>query len=194
VNRSVLDSTVSDENSRLSGNLPRCVFVSGPRGGGKTRWLQERILALVAEQPGIRCAVVLAEDGRTRMERFAHDVSGVAVRRVFLPCPCCPARADLPATARQLALETNATWLFVEVPATAAAGLLAEFDRELGWPREVIVCLTEKWADLCRRPDSPLFLSTLLARADRVVRMPPLASGPAPEGPRSVGSPDLILT
>ena len=110
---------------------PQCVFVTGPRGAGKTRWVQENILKLVAAHPGLHCAVVLAEDGHTRMERFAHEVPDVAVRRVLLPCPCCPAHAYLPETIRQLTSETGADWLFVETPAVATAGLLGEFDRSV---------------------------------------------------------------
>jgi Ni2+-binding GTPase involved in maturation of urease and hydrogenase len=165
------------------------VFVAGPRGAGKTRWIQERILALVAAQPGIRCAVVLAEDGHTRMERFAHDVPGLAVRRVLMPCPCCPARACLPETIRELQDGTGIDWLFVETPATAAAGLLGEFDRALGWSREVVLCLDEKWENLSHRPDRPPFLSALLERADRVMRSSPI-TGTA----RSTCAPDIVLT
>jgi Ni2+-binding GTPase involved in maturation of urease and hydrogenase len=148
---------------------PQCVFVTGPRGAGKTRWVQENILKLVAAHPGLHCAVVLAEDGHTRMERFAHEVPDVAVRRVLLPCPCCPAHAYLPETIRQLTSETGADWLFVETPAVATAGLLGEFDRELGWPRQIVLCVDEKWERLRHRGDAPPFLATLSEHADLVV-------------------------
>lgn len=157
------------QDFRASGNPPRCVFVTGPRGAGKTRWLQTRILEQVAAQPGSRCGVVLAEDGHTRMEQFAHEVPEVAVRRVLLPCPCCPARAFLPDTVRDLARDTGATCIFVETPATAAAGLLREFDRELGWAREIVLCLDAKWEQLRHRPDLPPFLTTLLEQTDTIV-------------------------
>jgi hypothetical protein len=124
--------------------------------------------------------VVLAEDGHTRMEQFAHEVAGVAVRRVLLPCPCCPARAFLPDTVRQLALETAATCIFVEVPTTAAAGLLREFDRELGWPRQLVLCLDAKWEQLRHRPDLPPFLTAILEQANTLVPPAPPVS-PAPE-------------
>lgn len=180
------------QDSPPGANFPRCVFVSGPRGAGKTRWLQQRIIELVSATPGIPCAVVLAEDGHTRMERFAHEVPGVAVRRVLLPCPCCPARAYLPETIRQLTSETGAAWVFVEAPATAAAGLLGEFDRELGWPREVVLCLDEKWEWLRHRSDLPPFLSALIAHAGTVV--PPPARDPArPAGQHPTRVPDIVL-
>jgi hypothetical protein len=171
---------VASAPASAGGNPPRCVFISGPRGAGKTHWLQERIRELVAGQPGVRCAVVLAEDGHTRMERFAHEVPGVAVRRVLLPCPCCPAQAYLPETVRDLTGETGADWLFVETPATAAAGLLGEFDRELGWSRQVILCLDNKWERLRDRLDAPPFVSALLERADMVLpASPPCSTRPS---------------
>jgi hypothetical protein len=107
--------------------------VTGPRGAGKTRWIQSRILECLGQEPGGQCGVVRAEDGHTRMEHFAHEVPDVAVRRVRLPCPCCPARACLLDTVRELVRATTAAWIWVEASATAAAGLLRVFDRELGW-------------------------------------------------------------
>jgi hypothetical protein len=163
------------------------VFVVGPRGAGKTRWVQHRIRQHVAAEPGGRCAVVLAEEGHTRMERFARDVPAVAVRRLLLPCPCCPALAQLPETIRQVIGETGATRLYVEVPATAAAGLLAEFDRDPGWPRRLVLCLDEKWDRLRRRDDGPLFLSALVADADEIVTPRPPDAGPnVPPSPTAI--------
>lgn len=183
-----------EQDSRAGGNSPRCVFVAGPRGSGKTRWLQDRLRQLVQEQPGIRCAVVLAEDGRTRMERFAHEVPGVAVRRVLLPCPCCPALAHLPTTVQDVVRETGAAWVFIEVPATAAAGLLGEFDREIGWAREVVVCLTPRWDDLRHKADAPVFLSALIERATSLVVTSPPTGAPAFPGLHSAGTPEVILS
>lgn len=151
------------------GAVPRCIVVTGPRGAGKTRWVQERIRALVAATPGLRCGVVLAEDGRTRLEHFAREVPGVAVRRVVLACPCCPARALLPETVRALVAESGASWVFLEVPAVAATGLLGECDRELGWPREVVLLLDTRWERLSRQGDAPPFLAALLAAAGTLV-------------------------
>ena len=150
---------------------PRCVFVTGPRGAGKTRWLQRQIHDLAEKQPGTGCAVLLAEEGRTRMELFAKNIPGVTVRRLHLPCPCCPARADLPGALRAL-VAVRPDWLFVEVPALAAAGLAADFDRALGWPRELVVCLDQVWATHQREHALPPFQMVLLEIADRIVSNP----------------------
>ena len=174
----VQDPSASAQDFRASGNPPCCVFVSGPRGAGKTHWIQSRILELIAVQPGSHCGVVLAEDGHTRMEHFAHEVPGVAVRRVLLPCPCCPARAYLPDTVRELARDAGAACIWIEAPATAAAGLLREFDRELGWPRQVVLCLDPKWEQLRHRPDLPPFLTAILEEADTIVA--PVTPKPSP--------------
>jgi hypothetical protein len=112
------------------------------------------------------------------MESFAHEVPGVAVRRVLLPCPCCPARAYLPDTVRELARDAGAACIWIEAPATAAAGLLREFDRELGWPRQVVLCLDPKWEQLRHRPDLPPFLTAILEEADTIVA--PATSKPSP--------------
>jgi G3E family GTPase len=153
-------------------NSPHCVFVTGPRGAGKTRWVQLRIRDLAEKQPGTRCAVLLTEEGRMRMEGFAHDAPGVAVRRLFVPCICCPSLADLPGTLRALVAEVCPDWLFVEVAALAAAGQLAEFDRACGWPREVVVCLDRAWTTArCEHALSP-FQMVMLELADLVVPNP----------------------
>jgi hypothetical protein len=155
-----------------SATPPSCVVVTGPCGAGKSRWLQERIRALRVEQPEARFGVVIAEEGRTRWERFAQETPGVAVRRVFLPCPCCPALADLPGAVNQLIAETGAAHLFLELPAVAAAGLLAEFDRTAGWPRQVVVCKSAAWADAGRRGVYSPFYGALLTLADTVIEPP----------------------
>jgi hypothetical protein len=152
--------------------------VTGPRGAGKTRWIQSRILECLGQEPGGQCGVVRAEDGHTRMEHFAHEVPDVAVRRVLLPCPCCPARSCLPDTVRELVRATSAAWIWVETPATAAAGLLREFDRELGWPRQLVLCLDAKWEQLRHRPDLPPFLTAILEQADTIVPPGPSALPP----------------
>jgi hypothetical protein len=173
------------------GGVP-CTFVSGPRGAGKTRWIQQRIRDLVAATPGLRCGVVLAEDGHTRMERFVREIPGVAVRRVLLPCPCCPARAFLPDALRQLVDSPGVDRIFIESPATAAAGLLGEFDRDLAWAREVVLCLDAKWEWLRHRPDLPPFLTALLAQTDSLV--PPPDAAPRPTASREAPAPNLILS
>ena len=153
--------------------VPHCVFVSGPPRAGKTRWLQQRIRTLAAGPPAARCAVLLAEEGRTRWENFAREVPLLAVRRLVLPCLCCPALANLPSAVQSLAASTGADWLFVEVPAIAAAGVIAEFDRALGWPRQVVICPGAAWEAAPRSAELPFFLSNLLSLADTVVTRPP---------------------
>ena len=160
---------------------PHCVFVTGPRGAGKTRWLQLQIHELAAKQPGTRCIVLLAEEGRTRMEGFTQDTPRVTVRRLLLPCICCPALADLRGVLRALVTAIRPDWFFVEVPAMAAAGLVTEFDRVLGWPRELVVCLDRAWATARREQDLSPFQMVLLELADRVVANP--AAGGIPRGP-----------
>ncbi len=136
--------------------------------------------------------MVLAEDGHTRMERFVREVPGVAVRRVLLPCPCCPARAFLPDALRQLVGAPGIDRVFVESPATAAAGLLGEFDRDLGWAREVVLCLDAKWEWLRHRPDLPPFLTALLAQTNLLV--PPSTATLRPPESSVVPAPNLILS
>ena len=161
--------------------VPRCVFVSGPPRAGKTRWLQERIRTLAAGTPPARCAVLLAEEGRTRWENFARELPPLAVHRLVLPCLCCPALANLPAAVQSLVASTGAGWLFVEVPAIAAAGVIAEFDRALGWPRQVVICTSAAWEAASRTAELPFFMSSLIALADTVVAQPPeLAPGKLP--------------
>lgn len=168
----------ANPDSHTGLNPPGCVFVTGPRGAGKTRWIQSRILEVLGPEPERHCGVVLAEDGHTRMEHFAHEVPEVAVRRVLLPCPCCPARAYLPDTVREIARDTAVAWIWVEAPTTAAAGLLREFDRELGWPRQLVLCLDPKWEQLRHRPDLPPFLEAVLSQADLIVPPAPSAVPP----------------
>lgn len=170
---------------------PRCVFVTGPRGAGKTRWLQAQIRRLGAGTPGARAAVLLAEEGRTRLEAFAADTPGVTVHRLLLPCICCPGRADLPGELRRLVAAARPDWVFLEVPALAAAALVAEFDRQLGWPRELTVCLDRAWSRASEAHALSPFLAALLEGADRVVPAPP-GGGEAPE-PYRRRQPDLSL-
>jgi hypothetical protein len=66
------------------------------------------------------------------------------------------------------------------VPALAAAGLVAEFERACGWPRELVVCLDRVWATHQREHASSPFQMVLLELADRVVSNP--ARGGIPRG------------
>lgn len=169
--------------------VPHCVFVSGPPRAGKTRWLQQRIRTLAAGTPPARCAVLLAEEGRTRWENFVREVPRVAVHRLVLPCLCCPGLANAPSAMQRLAASSGADWLFVEVPALAAAGVIAEFDRVLGWPRQVVICPGAAWEAVPRTAELPFFLSHLLALADTVVpHSPELARDNLPGAARMPGA------
>lgn len=107
------------------------------------------------------------------MENIVGARPAVAVRKLALPCSCCPAAAGLPEAALHLA--ETAGWptrLFIELPIDAAAGLLDEFDNELGWSRKVTVCLNSAWANAWRRQALSPFQSIFLARADDVIETP----------------------
>ena len=114
---------------------PGCVFVTGRRGTGKTRWLQARIAAL----PPAECGVVVMEEGRTRWEKFAAASPGLAVEKLFPPCICCPGLAGLSRAVRALAERAGMRRIFIELPLIATPGLLAEFDRDPAWPRELVL-------------------------------------------------------
>ena len=152
--------------------LPHCVFVTGPRDAGKIHWLQQQIRDITVNQPDARCAVLLAEERPTRMEEFAKDNPSVTVRRILLPCICCPILADLPGALRALVAAGSTDSLFVEVPAMAAAALVAEFDCVLGWPRKLVVCLDRAWMKALQEQALSLFQMVLLELADRVVARP----------------------
>lgn len=182
---------------RVSVTVPRCIIVTGPRHAGKTRWLQETIHTLRADHPSVRCAVLTAEEGATAMERFVQIVSDLTVRRLFLPCPCCPAVADLPRHARALVEESGADWLFVELPVLPAIGLIAEFDTFVHWPREVVVCLNAHWAKARRTRTLSYFQTRLVDAADRVIDTPDRAAfnerGAGLRGRASGATPVLTL-
>lgn len=148
---------------------PRTVIVVGPRGAGKTRWMQDAVARLVAGPEAQRCAVVLAEEGRTRMENFVREHAGVTLHKFFPPCLCCPALIDLPGSLRRAVAANNAGWLFLELPAIAAPPLIPEFERTLGWPRAVLVCTGPRWA--ARTPLIP-FQEGILSFADEVLADP----------------------
>lgn len=151
---------------------PHCVFVTGSCGAGKTRWLQSHSKNLLERSPAMRCAVPLAEEGRTRLQRLALDTPGVMVRMLLLPCPCCPALADLPVALRALVVAVYLDWIFVEVPTIAAANLVAEFDHSLGWQRELVVCLDRTLATARREHGLSPFQMVLVELADRLVSNP----------------------
>ena len=170
---------------------PRTVFVTGPPGAGKTRWLQARIRVLRETRAELRCAVLSVEEGRTRMEEFVRNEPGVTFGKLVMPCMCCPALAGLPRAASEMVRATAAEFLFVEVPAVAVAGLLQEFDQALAWPREVVLCLDRRWATLRARPELPYFHAGVIALADVIVPPEPIATSPA--APTTPDAPSLTL-
>lgn len=138
-----------------------------------------------ASAPAAAGAVLLAETGFAGARQFAKRVPGVEVRWLALPCQCCPWLADLPRVARSCAETSGATWLVIDVPPLAASGLLAEFDRVLGWPRDVVVWLNAEWARARREDKLSPFQANLLALSGRVVEetAPAVPSGPDPAAP-----------
>lgn len=106
------------------------------------------------------------------MELFSQSTPGVAVRKLFLTCTCCPAVANLPGNVRALVETAQADWLFVELPVIAAPGLLAEIDRTLRWPRSLVACLTPAWAKAQRAKLLSPFQSLLLKEASTVIASP----------------------
>ena len=106
------------------------------------------------------------------MEAFCQGTPGVVVRKLSLPCLCCPAVSDLPGNVRALVETAEADWLFIEMPVIAAPGLLAEFDRMLCWPRPLVVCLTPTWAKAWHTQALSPFQSCLLDEADTVIANP----------------------
>jgi hypothetical protein len=171
---------------------PLCIVLTGPLAAPKTRWLQDTIHALRADHCGGRAAVLTAENDGAVMERFATIVPSVTVRRLFIPCPCCPPAADLPRYAQELVDASRPDWLFIELPVLSAAGLLGEFDCGLCWPREIVVCLDERWSKAHQRGKLSEFQMRIVQLADRLVApqtVPvPKNSGPAPDdcGPTAV--------
>lgn len=152
-----------------SGEVPHCVVVTGPRGAGKTRWLQHCIREVLAQRPGVRCAILLAEEGRTRMEAYCADLPDVSLRKLFLPCLCCPGASDLSGAVGRLVEETGPDWLFLELPVIAAPGLLAEFDRQVGIPRTVVMRLTPDWVRALEAGILSPFQSGMFDSADAVI-------------------------
>jgi len=147
----------------------RCVVVTGPRGAGKTRLIQRCILRLLEQRPETVCAVVLAEEGRTRMEGFMAARPGFALRKLFLPCFCCPGRSNLAGELRALVEKVSPDWTFIEMPAIAAVGLMPELDGTVGPGSLVVVCLSEAWAAAQRENMMMPFQTALIAAASAVI-------------------------
>lgn len=151
---------------------PSCFVLTGPRRALKTRWLQETIRTLRADHRGARIAVLTAEDDWAVLERFATIVPDVTVRRLFLPCPCCPPAADLPRCAQEIVAANQPDWILIELPVLSAAGLLREFDVGLRWPREIVVCLDEQWATARQNGRLSDFQTQIVELADRLISPP----------------------
>jgi hypothetical protein len=144
---------------------PRCTIVTGPVGAARIRWMRETI-----QGAEVKCAVLAPEETAAAMEHFARGVPRVSVRRLAVPCLCCPAAAaGLPDLVRTLVEEGGPDRLFIDLPVLAAASLLAEFDALVRWPRELVVCLSADWAKARRTRMLSYFQSRLIDAADRVV-------------------------
>lgn len=125
-----------------------------------------------ADRLSANCAVLTPPETAGEMERFARAVPRVSVRRLILPCLCCPGAAELPRRVCALAEESEADWLIVALPALAANGLIAEFDALVRWPREVVVCLDASWTESRRTDSLSCFQFRLISTADRVIDAP----------------------
>lgn len=150
----------------------RCTIVTGPSGTETARWIQETIHTSRVDRLSARCAVLVSLENAAEMARFAEAVPRVTVRRLTLPCLCCPGAAELPRRVRALAEESDADWLFVALPVLAANGLIAEFDALVRWPREVVVCLDDAWTEARRTDSLSYFQFRLISAADRVIAAP----------------------
>lgn len=161
----------------------RCTFVTGSSGPARLRWLEAHVATIRAAQPNARGAVLLADATFHVARQFAARVPGIDVQWLAMPCQCCPWLADLPRVARKFADVNRAEWIVIDVPPLAAAGLLAEFDRVLGWPRDVVVWLNREWSRARTADTLSPFQANLLALASRVVEEPPGEPPAEPSGP-----------
>lgn len=187
------------ENTSHEPAPPSCVFVTGPRDSGKTRHILKNLrkIAATAHTPEGTVAVLLAEEGRTRAETLSAAFPGLVLRRLFLPCQCCPELARLPAALR-LVREANPRieQIFIEVPDVAALRFLAEFDAVIGWPRRVVTCMSAAWAKARRLQMLPPFQAALIEAADVVIEPDQVSAAPQPQGhdSQTVAPFDLFLS
>lgn len=144
---------------------PRCVIVTGPQDTLARRWLEECVRRLARWQPAAHCGVLLAEGILLHNQRVCADTPGVVVHRCFLPCTCCQDAAALPTAVREIVEGRELKWLFLQVPILAAAGLVAEFDRVVRWPREFVINLTPAWEQARRRGTLSPFQMLLIEAA-----------------------------
>lgn len=157
---------------------PRCLFITGPLGAGKTRWLRELIVAKRNQTPTAKFACILAERGTTTLDDLAAQTPHwLTVSPLVLPCICCPGAANLPCIAREMVEASGPDWLIVEVPTITAVGLVAETERQLGWSC-LLVAVFPAFDPSRRRKlgsNMPLF-GRLFARADAIIRDPDSAA------------------
>ncbi len=149
--------------------MPRCIIVTGPGHADKVSWLHETTHAIQAEQPSTHYAVLSVNKDAIGMERFAQAARGVTIRRLFLPCKCCPAAADLPRHVHTATEAIDVDWVSLMLSVLAATGLIAEFDALVCWPREVVVCLGPDWTEARRADTLSFFQFRLITSANRVI-------------------------
>lgn len=161
-----------------SGQPPRYVIVTGPRGAGKTRWIREQMRTVFAGQAETRCAVLVAEQGRTRFESDERDAR-VVIRPFGLPCVCCLNFASLMEAARSLAGESGAEHVFLEIPALVAGFFIAG-KAPVGWGTALLVVICDRsWTAAGQAGVWSPFQASLMARASRVVYpLPETAAAP----------------
>ncbi len=144
------------------------MLLTGPQRGETERRLNEAIEAVRIGEPAARCAVLIAEDRWRGSDQPAINGPQVSVQTMVLPCLCCPSAIDLAGVVRTLVGIRRPDCLFLQLPVLAAAGLLAEFDTRLGWPREFVVCLNAAWSQARREEALSYFQFQLLSAATRV--------------------------
>jgi len=126
---------------RISGGLvpPRCLIVTGLPGSGKTLWLKRWLDSMAISTPEARCAVLIAEEGNTRLDPAAHAEHDV--RHCPVPaCLCCMDFGILTEAVKETVASGSPDWLALEIPFLLSGGFLTAFDRDLGWSRQVVVC------------------------------------------------------
>lgn len=163
-------STPEDLRSR---STPRCLVVTGPARKETWAWIEARIRRIRETQPGARLAILAADADLGQLRAIARTYAPIEIRRLMVPCACCPALSELPSEAKQLVDEAKPDWLIIELPAPAVHALLAHFDAALHWPREFVVCLDARWSEMRRADELNWFQSQLLSAADCIAPADP---------------------
>lgn len=151
---------------------PHCVVVTGPARKETWAWIERKVRFVRETEPAARIAVLAADADLVRLRAMAQHCAPIEIRRLLVPCACCPGLSDLPAEAKELVDETRSDWLLIELPVLAAQPLLAHFDAVLRWPRELVVCLTQSWTEARDRGELTWHQSQLLAAADVITPFP----------------------